>query len=232
MAYRGDLAFLSRLAIRRWKARFPFWPPQDASPVTPIEPWGKQFFVYNAPIGVELKGDPRAPPLDAVRPAWVRDEDAASMLLDGEDLSELPAPKHTQNSFGQRAAAAATNEAVSEGSAETVLCATDFRQRPLLFLKPDEWAEFLQQLPSLREQLRRCQEDVDALDQRGAEMRDYALRRKYIPDKHQEKRQGRMGYGSGFGRSYETGKVGPRARERKTRVTGTELRKYNEGLSG
>ena len=29
------------------KARFPFWPPPDASPVTPIEPWGKQFFVRN-----------------------------------------------------------------------------------------------------------------------------------------------------------------------------------------
>merc|ERR1719437_345883 len=107
MTWGADKAFLGRLFIRRWKARFPFWPPPDASPVTPIEPWGKQFFVYNAPPRVELKGDPRAPPLDDVRPAWVRDEDAASMLVEGEDLSALPDADPPRSAIGCRAAAAA-----------------------------------------------------------------------------------------------------------------------------
>ncbi|CAJ1410772.1 unnamed protein product [Effrenium voratum] len=44
MVWGADKPFLTKLAIRRWQARFPFWPPPDASPVTPIEPWGKQFF--------------------------------------------------------------------------------------------------------------------------------------------------------------------------------------------
>eukprot|EP00439_Symbiodinium_sp_Y106_P076279 s4_g15.t1 len=42
--WNADKPFMNSLTIHRWKARFPFWPPPDASPVTPIEPWGKQFF--------------------------------------------------------------------------------------------------------------------------------------------------------------------------------------------
>merc|ERR1719373_670969 len=92
----------------------------------------------------------------------------------------------------------------------------------MLWMKPDEWAEFLRQLPSLRSQLRTCQQAVDQLDERGALMRDYQLRRLHIVDKHRDKRIGRMGYGN-FRRPYETGKVGPKARARLLPTTKEEL---------
>jgi len=210
--------------------RFPFWPPRGASPVTPIEPWGKQFFVYNAPRGVELRGDARAPPLDDIRPRWLQDENAASMLLPGEGLDALGPPAHAEaRTLQERRGEAQALESAPASSQETMLCATDFRQRPLLFLRPDEWSELLQQLPLLKEQMRQCQEEVNTLDERGAEMREYALRRKYIHDKHSEKKAGSMGKGSHFGRPYQTGKVGPRARERKVRVSTTELKRYSDG---
>ena len=40
---------------------------------------------------------------------------------------------------------------------ETVVCVTDFRQRPMMWLQPAEWAELLRMLPSLRQQLHACQ---------------------------------------------------------------------------
>ena len=36
------------MELERWKARWPRWMPKDASPAMPIEPWGKNLFVYNA----------------------------------------------------------------------------------------------------------------------------------------------------------------------------------------
>eukprot|EP00928_Gymnodinium_smaydae_P018526 TRINITY_DN17050_c0_g1_i1.p1 TRINITY_DN17050_c0_g1~~TRINITY_DN17050_c0_g1_i1.p1 ORF type:complete len:225 (+),score=29.31 TRINITY_DN17050_c0_g1_i1:67-741(+) len=211
MAADAARPFLSGLAIRRWKARFPHWPPKDASPVTPIEPWGKQFFVYNAPAGVDFRGDPRAPPLDALRPAWLRDEDAASMLREGESLESIADAPAEWGSEVERHRAAST--AARSPATETVLCATDFRQRPLLYLKPDEWAEVLRQLPVLRERLRRCQAKVDEADERSAHMKEYWLRRRYVLDKFAYRQMGRDGMGN-MERSYETGKIGPRARTR------------------
>jgi len=108
------------------------------------------------------------------------------------------------------------------GEEETVVCFTDFRQRPMLWLQPEEWSELLKMLPSLRQQLRTCQKAVDELDERGALMRDYSVRRLHIVDKHREKRIGRMGYGD-FRRPYETGKVGPKARARLVQTTKEEL---------
>lgn len=218
----ADKPFLNRLAILRWKARYPFWPPQDASPVTPIEPWGKQFFVYNAPHGVEFKGDPRAPTLDHVRPAWIRDMDAVSMLQGSDDNrllgTTIGGHKLAPTLAGRRAAAAK----VGAGGAP-MLCATDYRQRPLMFLSPDEWAAFRQQIPKLREELQRCQEKIDSLDQRGVHMRDYYLRLKWVEDKHKDKRRGVMMYGGNSGRSYESATMGIRARERLKRTTQQEL---------
>mmetsp|Transcript_16418 Transcript_16418/g.49421 ORF Transcript_16418/g.49421 Transcript_16418/m.49421 type:complete len:229 (-) Transcript_16418:56-742(-) len=225
MGWGADKPFLTRIAIRRWKAKFPNWPPPDASPVTPVEPWGKQFFVYNAPDRVELRGDIRAPPLDAVRPAWVRDEDAASMLVEGEDLSALP----QSPALTRRTIAATRSSGSSVEPAETVLCVTDFRQRPMLFLRPEEWAEVLQQLPRMREEMKRCKEAIDDADEVGSAERDYALRRTYVHDKHSEKRIGRMGYGSSHRRSYETGKVGPRARAKKVPLTTHEMERLRRG---
>eukprot|EP00931_Biecheleriopsis_adriatica_P095000 TRINITY_DN68621_c0_g1_i1.p1 TRINITY_DN68621_c0_g1~~TRINITY_DN68621_c0_g1_i1.p1 ORF type:complete len:228 (+),score=45.54 TRINITY_DN68621_c0_g1_i1:51-734(+) len=222
MPWGADKPFLNKLAIRRWKARFPYWPPPGASPVTPIEPWGKQFFVYNAPPGTELRGDPRAPPLDDVRPAWMQDEDAASMLLDNEDLSVLGGRPEVRSLAARRASGASTKP-----GPETLLCATDYRQRPMAFLRHEEWQALLAQLPSIREELQKCQAAIDELDEKGEHMRDYLLRRKYVLDKYGERRIGNMGYGRSFGRSWFTGKVGPRARERKVRLSTAELAKHS-----
>ncbi|CAE8711081.1 unnamed protein product, partial [Polarella glacialis] len=220
----ADKPFLNKLSINRWKAKFPFWPPPDASPVTPIEPWGKQFFVYNAPPGTELLGDPRAPHLDDIRPAWIQDEDAAGMLREDEELSVLGARPDADTLGGARS----KNMAMKPGP-ETLLCATDYRQRPMMFLRHEEWREFVANLPAIRAELRRCQEAVDELDEKGEHMRDYLLRRKYVLDKYGERRIGSMGYGRTFGRSWQTGKVGPRARERKVRLATSEIARYNEG---
>eukprot|EP00929_Paragymnodinium_shiwhaense_P078432 TRINITY_DN40648_c0_g1_i1.p2 TRINITY_DN40648_c0_g1~~TRINITY_DN40648_c0_g1_i1.p2 ORF type:complete len:239 (+),score=56.39 TRINITY_DN40648_c0_g1_i1:85-801(+) len=211
--------FLSKLQIQRWKARFPHWPPKDCSPVTPIEPWGKQFFVYNALPGVELRGDPRAPPVEDLRPAWLRDEDAASMLLDNEGLEKLGNAASGSTATRVEAERLANSAARQTGS-ETVLCCTDFRQRPLVFLQPDEWRELLRQLPALKQRLRKCQERVDALDERGAHMREYYLKRKYLLDKFENRFMGTE-VGTN-GSSLDRGRIGQRARDRMIRIS-TEL---------
>lgn len=223
MAWVAEKPFTTRNAIRRWQAQFPFWPPKKASPVTPIEPWGKQFFVYNAPRAVEFRGDPRAPPLDATRPSWVRDEDAASMLLAGEDLSMLGPKQRKPQPFTLRRVESMAAEADTD--LHTVLCCTDFRQRPLMFLRPAEWAGFLQLLPALREQLRRCQEEVEALDEHGEILRDHFLRRRHIVDKYETKRIGNMKYSQTDGRSYETGKIPPKTLDRRIQTTQKYLQK-------
>ncbi|CAK9062638.1 unnamed protein product [Durusdinium trenchii] len=215
MVWGADKPFMNKLAIRRWKARFPFWPPPDASPVTPIEPWGKQFFVYNAPKGTEIRGDPRAPSQDELRPAWLRDEDAASML--GEAVADIGGKEKHQPLAARRA----TLAKIKPGP-ETLLCATDFRQRPMLFLRPEEWFSLLQELPELREKLRQKQAEIDAMDERGAHMEDYFLRRKYIVDKYAERRIGVPGYG-GINRSLFSSGEGLRARERKIRLANRVL---------
>eukprot|EP00927_Polykrikos_kofoidii_P069436 TRINITY_DN64914_c0_g1_i1.p1 TRINITY_DN64914_c0_g1~~TRINITY_DN64914_c0_g1_i1.p1 ORF type:complete len:229 (-),score=33.97 TRINITY_DN64914_c0_g1_i1:309-995(-) len=218
MGWDAGKPFLTRLAIQRWKARFPHWPPKDASPPTPIEPWGKQFFVYNAPFRAEFRGDPRAPPLDDIKPSWIRDVEAASMLREGETLNEMMNPLSRAGKTVVESSRAASAAANAQG-AETLLCATDFRQRPLLYLNPNEWAEFVRQIPLLKERLRQRQAEVDALDERGAHMREDALRRMNVLDKFEHRMMGKEGYGVEQRRSYETGKIPPKTRERKIQLT-------------
>lgn len=155
MAWGADKPFLTTLAISRWKSRYRHWPPKGSSPVTPIEPWGKQFFVYNAPRRALLHGDPRAPPLDDIRPAWVRDENMVSMMRgQGTHLRGVGAPTDHKTLVETRRAGQALNRKAGES---TLLCCTDYRQRPLLFMKPEEWSAFLLHLPALKQQLRACQ---------------------------------------------------------------------------
>merc|ERR1719384_2962636 len=119
-------------------------------------------------------------------------------------------------------------KAAKPGS-ETVLCATDFRQRPMLYMNPEEWEEFRRQIPELRARLKQVQLEIEEADEEGSAMRDYLLRRKYVLDKHEGKRIGRMGYGSGFGRSYETGRIGPRALARRIPLSDKVVDTYNRG---
>ncbi|KAF4736745.1 hypothetical protein FOZ62_011975 [Perkinsus olseni] len=107
--------------IKRWQAKFRFWPPKDASPVQPIEPWGKQFFVYNARPNVELKGDPRRPDEDISRPKWMRDEIALSLLRPGENPNDYIMATHEKDLTPEEA------DENPEYQVETVLCITDFR---------------------------------------------------------------------------------------------------------
>ncbi|CAJ1419539.1 unnamed protein product [Effrenium voratum] len=221
MVWGADKPFLTKLAIRRWQARFPFWPPPDASPVTPIEPWGKQFFVYNAPEGTEIHGDPRAPSLDELKPQWVRDEDAYSMLQ-GEDLSPLSKRDQLPKTLALRRAALGR----LESGPEPLLCATDFRQRPLMFLRKEEWHALLAELPRLKEELRQRQAEIDAMDQRGEHMKDYLLRRKFILDKYGERKIGIVAYGD-TNRSYKSHGRGLRDRERDIEMANKVLERMN-----
>ncbi|KAF4735206.1 hypothetical protein FOZ63_019171, partial [Perkinsus olseni] len=120
--------------IKRWQAKFRFWPPKDASPVQPIEPWGKQFFVYNARPNVELKGDPRRPDEDISRPKWVpfimRDEIALSLLRPGENPNDYIMMSATFSLVAAVGRDDLTPEEADENpeyQVETVLCITDFR---------------------------------------------------------------------------------------------------------
>jgi len=246
MAWGSDAPFLTRLAIRRWQARFPHWPPKSGSPATPIEPWGKTFFVYNAPAGVEFLGDPRAPPSSDIRPAWVRDEDRVSMLRHGERLETVDTAgvrsAASSSMSGLVTSAAADNIAEHEDDlvrrrasdaaeknpgTETLLCATDFRKRPMLYLSPVEWAEFVRKLPELREELQACQAGIDARDEKGAYLNEYFLRRKTIPDKYDMKKIGRTSGGNARG-IIVTGRQGPRAR---ARIEHKSSAAYLEGIN-
>ncbi|CEM10233.1 unnamed protein product [Vitrella brassicaformis CCMP3155] len=49
--------------IRNRRANYFTWPPPDSSPLHPIEPWGRQFFVFNAYETIDLEDweGPRGP---------------------------------------------------------------------------------------------------------------------------------------------------------------------------
>lgn len=148
------------------------------------------------------------------------------MLLEDESMSSLPDAPGPATQIARRAAAAAAEREVGT---ETVLCATDWRQRPMMYLQPDEWAEFLRLLPQLREQLKRTEAQIQETDEPGTHMREYWLRRTYVDNKYEGRLVGRGIYGGQAGRSYFAGKMGPKARERLTRSTTKELAKYTAG---
>ena len=135
--------FLSPVDIKRFRVKYRFWPPPDASPVVAIEPWGKQMFVYNGVKDVEIVGDPRAPDWGNTRPEWWRESIALSLLKPGEDpnavLSREKIPEETANR--------------PENMTHTHLCITDFRRRPLMYLSAEEFGELRENLSFIKEQL-------------------------------------------------------------------------------
>merc|ERR1739848_895938 len=135
------------------KLRWRFWPPNDASPPKPIEPWGKQFIVYNARRDVEIHGDPRAPTLEDIRPRWIQDEIVASMLTPADRMEVFTNPEWLSPADADN----------PRNQSETKLCITDYRQRPLMYLSPDEWAEFLVALPALKEKLKEYREMLEEM---------------------------------------------------------------------
>ncbi|CAJ1410766.1 unnamed protein product [Effrenium voratum] len=112
------------------------------------------------------------------------------------------------------------------GMPEPLLCATDFRQRPLMFLRKEEWHALLAELPRLKEELRQRQAEIDAMDQRGEHMKDYLLRRKFILDKYGERKIGIVAYGD-TNRSYKSHGRGLRDRERDIEMANKVLERMN-----
>ncbi|CAE7514856.1 unnamed protein product [Symbiodinium natans] len=79
------------------------------------------------------------------------------------------------------------------------------------------------------EELRQKQAEVDALDEKGQHMKDYLLRRKYVVDKYAERKIGVESYGEAkHNRSYFSGKMQIRARERRTRLADRVLAEANQ----
>ena len=135
--------FLNKVDIKRFQARYRNWPPQDASPVVAIEPWGKQFFVYNGIKNVEIQGDSRAPDWGNVRPQWWKEDIALSLLKPGEDPNQVLK--------GERMPEEKLSEV--ENMTHTHLCVTDFRRRPLFYLSRDELNTIREKLGYIKEQL-------------------------------------------------------------------------------
>ena len=134
---------MSKVDIKRFHAKFRFWPPPDASPVVAIEPWGKQFFVYNGLKDVELKGDSRAPDWGSTRPRWWREDIALSLLKPGEDPNQILT--------GESIPEEVLNEPRSQ--MHTHLCITDFRRRPLMYLSRAELACLRSNLESMKSEM-------------------------------------------------------------------------------
>jgi hypothetical protein len=142
--------FLSKVDIQRFKARFRFWPPPDASPVIPIEPWGKQLFVFNGIKDVEIKGDSRTPAWGATRPQWWREDIALSLLKPGESPTRVLT--------GEQMPEEALNEIHYQTN--THLAVADFRGRPLLFLSQNELRTIRENLGYIKDQLGKFKEHV------------------------------------------------------------------------
>ncbi|KAF8821350.1 hypothetical protein IE077_002128 [Cardiosporidium cionae] len=92
-----------QLEMQFRRMNLPNWPPADASPLHPIEPWGKQFFVFNALKSQKFPSDRRwgqyqAAPLQEVDGTILPDETVLCvtdfarsplMFLSHEDFTAL-----------------------------------------------------------------------------------------------------------------------------------------------
>jgi hypothetical protein len=135
--------FLNSIDIKRFKAKHRFWPPPDSSPVIAIEPWGKQFFVYNGIKNVEIRGDPRAPDWGNTRPRWWREDIALSLLKDGEDPNQVLEGEAMPEEMANK----------SDNMRYTTLCVTDFRKRPLMYLSREELGVIRENLQNIKAEL-------------------------------------------------------------------------------
>jgi hypothetical protein len=149
--------FLKKIEIDRFRAKYMHWPPKDASPVIAIEPWGKQFFVFNGVKNVEIVGDSRAPDWGNTKPTWWREEVALSLLKPGEDPNEVGIGSGENKDPAEL-------ESV-ENMTNTHLCVTDFRKRPLLYFSKEELTELKHQLPYLKEHMEKFKRRLPQKDE-------------------------------------------------------------------
>ncbi|CCF72713.1 conserved Plasmodium protein, unknown function [Babesia microti strain RI] len=117
------------------------WPPHDCSPFHPIEPWGKQFFIFNA-----------------LRPnKFVEAQD----LVSNNNL--LPKSKG------------------DDCEKETVLCVTDYRKTPLMYLVREDFNVLCQSIDSIYDELLKFERKLDNFtsDNRLELQKEFVPRRSY-----------------------------------------------------
>jgi hypothetical protein len=170
--------FLRKVDVARFKAKHRFWPPPDASPVIPIEPWGKKFFVYNGVKNVEILGDSRASDWGNTRPRWWREDIALSLLKEGEDPNQILRNENVDE------------ETLNEprNQTHTHVCITDFRSRPLLYLSKEELSTLVANLDSIKEEMKKFKEIVRKNEAKEIEELNIAL----DDDKYMHIRRGRV----------------------------------------
>jgi hypothetical protein len=155
--------------VKYFRAQYKDWPPKDASPMHPIEPWGKTFFVHNFRPDVEWMNDKRAPGWHDIRGEWWQDD-----LYAGLSQGRGPAPETAAN--------------------ETKLCVTDFRRRPYLFFSRAELEHFLSEIPALKAKLA----EYELANENNKTEDDFDLfeaQRAVMPDKYSEKQRGKVQVG-------------------------------------
>jgi len=154
--------FLKLADLRRFQAKYPNWPPPDASPPIVLEPYGKNIFVYNSRRDVELRGDPRAVPWDDTRPDWVIEENKLSLLRKGEDPNDYILP-HNKKHLDLTEA----DCNMRENQLETVVCITDFRKRPITWLTADDFRFIKANLPKILKMMEDFEPVVEAMNKKA-----------------------------------------------------------------
>jgi hypothetical protein len=170
--------FLRKIDVARFKAKHRFWPPPDASPVIPIEPWGKQLFAFNGVRNVEIVGDSRAPDWGSTRPRWWREDIALSLLKPGEDSNQVLVNETTPEED--------LND--PQNQTHTHLCVTDFRMRPLMYLSKEELETLVNNLAVVKEQMDEFKKRVQTDKAAEIEKLNIAL----DDDKYMHIRRGRV----------------------------------------
>lgn len=176
---RGSKAWRPHLTLERvkwWKAKnfMSNWPPRDGTPIMPIEPYGKGFFVYNARKNVQGLGDPRAPcNEETAKPYWVKDDYIKEMKLFDKKMG---VPKVDQANFEKEYRGDGMSQEEAEYNFEKrdlapMLCVVDYRSRVLGYLSKTEWIAFVKAIPKLKAQMVRFKdtipppsEDVDKIE--------------------------------------------------------------------
>ncbi|KAL8438737.1 hypothetical protein Efla_003408 [Eimeria flavescens] len=177
-AYGGEGDFRIWPHVQFQRLNYPMWPPANASPLHPLEPWGRQVFVfkpYAAQMGAELQGPyPRlppargpAPPTDSLSPGVSRLAAAAATAAEAAAAAAADATSSSSSSSSsaayeaaaaaKTAAEAAATAAAAEIAAgplqespDPVLCVADHGRRPLLFLSAADLAVLKGHIPRFR----------------------------------------------------------------------------------
>ncbi|PHJ22160.1 hypothetical protein CSUI_003993 [Cystoisospora suis] len=163
------------------RMNLPNWPPDGASPLHPIEPWGRQFVVFNAhetaapsDSSTQPRGPfPRLPPV--VEPT----DDAKTRAARGDSLLSAVREKQTH----------------LPSPAKTVMCVMDYARRPLMFLCHEDFKTFKKNLPRLKEQLQIFKQKLRP----NMIHEKYDLRRQLLPYKQYAMQRLKTGEHDGHG---------------------------------